>query len=146
MLSIFSCFCGHLYLEKGLFRSSTNFSLGLFFDIELHELFVYFGDYPLSVCKYFLPFEGCPFILFMVSFTVQKLLRLIASICLFLFLIFIILGGESKKILLQFISKNVLHMCSSKNFIVSSLIFRSSIHLVLTFVYGIRKYSDFFYM
>jgi len=31
-------------LEKCLFRSSHSFWLGCFFDIELHELFVYFGD------------------------------------------------------------------------------------------------------
>ena len=29
---------------KCLFRSSTHVLIGLFFDIELHELFVYFGD------------------------------------------------------------------------------------------------------
>ena len=37
-------------LEKHPFRSSDHFLIGLlvFFDIELHELFVYFGDYPPS--------------------------------------------------------------------------------------------------
>ena len=31
-------------LEKSLFRSFAHFLIGLFFDFELHELFVYFGD------------------------------------------------------------------------------------------------------
>ena len=31
-------------LEKCRSRSSTHFLIGLFFDIELNELFVYFGD------------------------------------------------------------------------------------------------------
>ena len=44
-------------------------------------------------------------------------------------LIFITLGGGSNKILLQFMAKSVLPMFSSKSFIVSSLTFRSLIHV-----------------
>ena len=58
---------------------------------------------PLSVelfASVFSQFVGCLFILFMVSFAVQKLLSLIKP-CLFIFVfIFIILGGGPKKILL----------------------------------------------
>ena len=76
-------------LEKRLFRSSAHFLIWLFFDTELLELSVYFGDYSLVSCfihKYiFFHSEGCLFVLFMVSFEVQKLLSLIRS-HLFLFL------------------------------------------------------------
>ena len=34
-------------------------------------------------------------------------------------------------------------MFSSKNFILSGLTFRSSIHFEFTFMYGVRKYSNF---
>ena len=60
-------------------------------------------------------------LLFMVSFAVQELLSLIRFLLKFVIFIFIILGDGSKKILLQLMSKTVLHMFSSKNFIVSGL-------------------------
>ena len=53
-----------------------------FFDIELYELLVYFEINPLSVASFaniLSHSEGCLFILFMVFFAVQKLLRFIRS-------------------------------------------------------------------
>ena len=48
---LFMCFCAFLSIcmsilaNKCIFRSSTDlFFDSLFFDIELHELFIYFGD------------------------------------------------------------------------------------------------------
>ena len=72
-------------LEKYLFRSSAHVLFGLFFVVvvvELYELFVYFGDYPLSVASFANIFShsvGCLFIFLLVSFAVQKLLSLIKS-------------------------------------------------------------------
>ena len=69
--------------------------------------------------------EGCLFILFIVSLTVQKLLSLIRSHLFIFVFIFIILGGGSKRILLWFISKSVLPVFSFKSFIMCDLTFRS---------------------
>ena len=61
-----------------------------------------------SFANIFSHFVGFLFILFMVSFAVQKVLSLIRS-CLFIFIsIFITLEGEFKKILLLFMSESVL--------------------------------------
>ena len=57
--------------------------------------------------------------------------------------IFITVGGGSKEILLQFLSKGVLPMISTKSFIVSSLTLRPLIHFEPVFVYGVRKCSNF---
>ena len=69
------------------------------------------------VCKYFSPFCGLSFHFVMVVFAAQKLLCLIRSHLLTFVFIFIILGGESKKILLGFMSESVLPLFSSKSFI-----------------------------
>ena len=82
--------------------------------------------------------EGCLFVLFMVSFTVQKLLGLIKSHLFIFVFISVTQGGESKKILLWFMSKSVFPMFSSKSFLVSGLTFKSLIHSEFIFVYGIR--------
>ena len=95
---------------------------------------------PLSVVSFaniFSHSEGCLFVLFMVSFAVQKLLSLIKSHLFIFVFISITLGGGLKKILLWFMSKSVFPMFSSKSFIVSHLTFRSLIHLEFIFVYGV---------
>ena len=101
---------------------------------------------PLSVVSFaniFSHSEGCLFILFMVSFAVQKLLSLIKShLFIFVFISFT-LGGGSKKILLWFMSKCVFPMFSSKSFIVSGLTFRPLIHFEFIFVYDVRSCSNF---
>ena len=73
--------------------------------------------------------EGCLFVLFMVSFDVQKILSLIKSHLFIFVFTFITLGDRLKIIFLRFMPKNVLPMVSSRNFIVSGCTFRSLITL-----------------
>ena len=88
---------------------------------------------------------GCLFVLFMVSFAVQKALSLFRSHFLIL-KIFIILGGGSKKILLWFTLRSVCPLFSSRSFIESGLTFRSLIHFEFIFVYDARECSNFILM
>ena len=101
---------------------------------------------PLSVdsfAKVFSHSVGCLFVLFRVSFAVQKLLSFIRS-HLFIFVFTVItLRGGSEKMLLSFMSQNVWPMFSSKSFIVSGHIYRSLIHLEFIFVYGVRECFNF---
>ena len=65
---------------------------------------------PLSVVSFasiFSHSEGCLFVLFMVSFAVQKLLSLVKSHLFIFVFIYVTVGGGSKKILLWFMSKSV---------------------------------------
>jgi len=81
----------------------------LFFDIELYELLFILEINPLSVALFANIFShsiGCPFLLFMISFAVRKLICLIRSHLFIFGFIFTVLGDRSKKILLQFMSKN----------------------------------------
>ena len=87
-------------LEKCLFRSFCPLFdwVVCFSDIELYELLVHFGDNLLSVASFaiiFSHFEDCLFIMFIVSFAVQKCLSLIRSHLFTLVLISITLGGGS---------------------------------------------------
>ena len=133
-------------LEKCLFRSSACFLIGLFVFLILSYMSCLYTleINSLSVVSFAIIFsysEGCLFILFIVSFAVQKHLSLIRS-HLFVF-ISITLEGESKRILLSFMSKSILSMFSSKSLIVSGFTFRSLICFEFIFVYGVRKCSSF---
>jgi len=87
--------------------------------------------------------DGCLLILFIVPFAIQKLLSLIRS-HLFVFVFSSITPrGESKGILLWFISKSVMPMFSSKSFIVSGFSFFEFIYCFeFIFVFNIRKQSE----
>ena len=95
-----------------------------------------------SLAKIFSHSVGCLFVLFRVSFAVQKLLSLIRShLFIFVFIVSTLRGSE--KMLLSFMSESVWPMFSSKSFIVSGLISRSLIHFEFIFVYGVRECSHF---
>ena len=91
-------------LEKCLFRSLPFFDLvACFSSIDLYELLVYLEINSLSVIAFaiiFSHFQGCLFTLFIVSLAAQKLLSLIRSHFIFVF-ISITLGGGSQEIMLS---------------------------------------------
>ena len=89
---------------------------------------------------------GCLFILFMVSFAVQKLISLIKSHLFIFAFISIALGDWPKKTLVGFILEYVLPMFSSRSLMVSCLIFKSLSHLEFIFVYGVRDWRTFYFL
>ena len=136
MLSIFSCVfwpsvcllwrnvcLGHLPV--------FDWVLFFFFILSCRSCLYILEINPLSLVLFaniFSHFIVCLFVLLMVSFAVQKLLSLIRS-HLFIFVFSsITLGDGSKKILLWFMPKSVLHIFSSRSFIVSGVIFISLIY------------------
>ena len=86
---------------------------------------------------------NCLFILFMVSFAVQKLISLIRSNLFSFAFISIALGDRPKKTLLWFMSKNVLSIFSTRSFMVAYLIFKSLSHFEFISIHGMREYPDF---
>ena len=87
----------------------------------MNSLYIWKSN-PLSVIALVNIFShsiGCLFILSMVSPSVQKLLNLVRSYLFSFVFISITLGDGSKKNLLCFNSKSILHMFSSRGFILS---------------------------
>ena len=88
---------------------------------------------------------GSLFILFMVSFAMQNLLSLMRSHLLIFDSHYYRRWIEKDIAAIRI--QEVLPIFSSKSFIISSLIFRSSIHFEFIFVYSIREFLiSFFYM
>ena len=126
-------------LEKSQFSSPAHFLFVLFgfFMLSCMNCFYILEINPLPVAlvtSIFFKSIGCSFVLFMVSFAVQKLLSSIKSY-LFVLVISITLGDRFIKILLQFMPKSFLLMFFSKNFMVSSLTLRALIHFEFIFIY-----------
>ena len=78
----------------------------------------------------------------MIFFAEQKFLSLIIPIC--SFLPSFPLPWETKKILVQFMSENVLPMFSSRSFMVLCLIVKSLSHFEFIFMYDVRVCSNTF--
>ena len=149
MLSILSCVCWQsvYLLWRNVYLALLSIAgLGCVFLILSCMSCLYILEInPLSVALFaniLSHSEGCLFVLFMVCFTVQKLLSFIRS-HLFIFVFFHFSRKWVKKGSCCDLCESVLPMFSSKSFRVSGLIFRSLIHFEFIFVYGVRECSNF---
>ena len=91
----------------------------------------------VSLANLFSHTVGSLFILMQFSLAVQKLFILMRSYLFILSFMSLALGDILVKMLLRGMSEISLPMFSSRTFMVSQLIFKSFIHLVFIFVYGV---------
>ena len=111
MICILSCVCWqsvYLLWRNVYLGLLPIFGWGLFFFLILScmSCFYILEINPLSVASFaniFPHYECCLFVLFMVSFALQKLLSFIRSHLFIFYFISISLGGGSKKILLCYV-------------------------------------------
>ena len=151
MLNIFSCACWSsvclLWRNVCVSLLPSFACVTGFFDIELYELFVNFGNKALLFTSFvwlniFSQSVGCLFILFVVSFAMQNLKSLI-RFC--LFLLFFLWEPDLRKYCYNLCQK-AFPIFSSGRFMVLCLIFNSLSHSEFTFMYGVRKCSNFIHL
>ena len=136
----------NVFLEKFLFGSSAHSLTGLFISLILTWMicFCILDINTLSHASFaniFSHSEGCLFCL-QVSL-ICTIFWVYLGPFIYFYFIFISLGGGSRKLLLQSMSKNVLPVFSSKSSIVFSLTFRFLIHFEFIFVCGVKECSSF---
>ena len=149
MLSIFSCGCwpsvclwGNVYL--GLLPI---FWLGcLFFQYWVVWAVCVFWILTSCQSHHLQIFSPVPYVVFSFCWWFPLLCKsfyilIMSHLFIFAFISFA-LGDWSKKILLWFMSKNILPMFSSRSFVVSCLIFRPLNHFEFIFSYGVRECSN----
>ena len=101
---------------------------------------LYILEIPLSevsLANMFSHIVGSPFILMLFSLAMQKLFNLMRSHLFILSFMSLASGDISVRMLLHAMSEISLRVFSSRTFMVSRLIFKSSIHLEFIFVYGV---------
>ena len=142
VLNIFSFV---FFEEKSSYSTHFLIRLFVFLILSCRRYLYILRINPLSVTSFaniFCYSEVCLFVLFMVSFVVQKHLSLIRPHLFISVFIFIILGSGSKRSYFN-LCHSVFFLCFPLSFIVSGLTFKSLIHFEFIFVYCIRECSNF---
>ena len=127
----------HLYISFGLF-----FMLLLL--LSCVSCLYILAIKPLSITTFaniFSQSVACVFVLFMNSFAKQKLVSFIRSHLFIFVFIYTALGDWPEKMLVRFMSENVLSMFSFRSFTILCLIFKSLSHFEFIFVCGVWEYA-----